>query len=197
MRLAARPCAFARFNSRTGRVTTADPGAEICVGCGMCCDGTLYEHAKVSPGEEARMEAAGLELFETGGKTVFREPCPHSTCGRCAIYETRFRICRTYECALLQRVRAGQCSVAEAQGKIAMARELLAGIEPDAKTAVGRKRTRARLSSELRSSGGKDGVAQRLLDIVALDTFLERWFRLEREMKLGKDLDRATKARTC
>ena len=134
------------------------------------------------------MEAAGLQLFETGGKTVFREPCPHSRAGQCGIYENRFHICRSYECKLLGLVKNGEISVDGAIEKIGVAKKLLEVVstnDPLATSAGGRKSIRGQLSEKLPTPAAADSetIARHLLDIVALDTFLERWFRLEREFK--------------
>ena len=48
-----------------------------CVGCGMCCDGTLYGLAKVAAGEEMIMREKGLAITEVGDKSYFQLPCPH------------------------------------------------------------------------------------------------------------------------
>jgi hypothetical protein len=127
-----------------------------CVGCGMCCNGTLYWMAKVTPGEEERISAHGLELTEEKGTTYFRLPCHHEQCGRCTIYETRFDICRSFRCQLLRNYQAGEVGLGEARRRI---RASLAEA-PDGET-VEEKAARA----------------LKLLNIIALDTCLERWFR--------------------
>lgn len=153
----------------------------ICVRCGLCCDGTLFERAPVAVGEEARMTDSGLELFEDEGNTFFRLPCRHLSCARCTIYETRFRICRTFECGLLVRLREGDLTTDEASAKIAEAKRLLAEVadaDPQAQAYSSRKALRARLAEGLGKSSGEVRVrnSRRLLNIIALDTFFDRWF---------------------
>jgi hypothetical protein len=167
-------------------MTSPDLGIELCARCGLCCDGTLFGHGKLTPEEASSKEADGLTLFEEEGSAAFRQPCPHFRCSRCAIYETRFQTCRKFECALLKRVKLGQCTIADAQGKIALAKRLRAKVaaeDPAAITGVGRGKARARLAGELEN--GDVARAQHLLDMIALDTFLERWFRGEK--KKSKD----------
>ena len=156
--------------------------AELCVGCGMCCDGTLYERASVAPGEEERMAASGLELFGDAGKRSFRQPCPHSSGGRCTIYESRFHICRTFECALLRSVESGDLSLSEAKGKVATAQQLLekvVAIDPAWQRVEARNSARALLAEQLATSDdlGRRAGSERLLNIVALESYLSRWFR--------------------
>jgi hypothetical protein len=42
--------------------TQCDPIADTapCVGCGLCCDGTMFAKARAEPEEEARMANLGL-----------------------------------------------------------------------------------------------------------------------------------------
>jgi hypothetical protein len=167
-------------------VTADDIESRVCVGCGMCCDGVLYERATVDPGEEPSMLAAGLELIDDGDRKAFRQPCPHSSCGRCLIYQTRFQICRTFECALLRRVQSAELSLAEAQEKVGVAQQLLANVvvaDPDARTLRGRNVARARLAQEMGVHSGERRIAvsKRLLHIVALESYLQRWFRHKSE----------------
>lgn len=163
-------------------MSEADVSSQLCVGCGMCCDGTLYERASVAPGEDETMAATGLELFGDAGNRSFRQPCPHSSCGRCMIYESRFEICRTFECSLLRSVESGELSLSEAKGKIATAQQLLekvTAIDPDWQRVAARNSARARLAEQLATSNdpGKRAASEGLLNIVALESYLSRWFR--------------------
>jgi hypothetical protein len=150
-----------------------------CIGCGLCCDGTLYDRAKVAPGEEETLAALGLQLEQAADRTYFLQPCRFHDCGRCTNYPQRWTVCRTFRCALLRRYQAGEVSLDEARGAVATAHELVAAVsaaDPGAKIVGERRRLRRRLADELQS-GSDRGGARRLLNIVALDTFLERWFR--------------------
>lgn len=155
--------------------------SQLCVGCGMCCDGTLYERASVAPGEEERMIGAGLQLSRKEGNRSFHQPCPHSSCGRCMIYERRFEICRTFECSLLRRVESGDLSLPEAKGKIATARELLERvvvIDPALQRVAARNPARVRLARQISTSGDAGRrSSESLLRIVALESYLSQWFR--------------------
>jgi hypothetical protein len=169
-------------------LSSADISSELCVGCGLCCDGVLYEHAKVAPGEEAPMKQAGLHVMAREGKVVFRLPCGHFADGRCTIFDSgRFRICSEFECSLLKRTKAGECTVAAAREQVAAARILLARVtehDPQAKFAAVRRRSRERLAKKM-EAGATPEDAQHLLSLIALDSFLERWFRLPHEKSSG------------
>jgi len=148
----------------------------------MCCNGTLYGRAKVASGEEGRIVDEGLELVTAEDKNYFRLPCRFESCGRCTIYETRYEVCRSFQCALLRRVEAGEVDLASAASTVAKAQELVRAVvasDPDAATNRGRAEVRAKLAEELEQLPEEDRrpTAQRLLNIIALDTYLERWFR--------------------
>jgi len=64
--------------------------AELCQSCGACCDGTIFASHRDDAGASCP------------------QPCAHHSGGACAIYEQRPKSCRTYECALLQSVKAGR-----------------------------------------------------------------------------------------
>jgi Fe-S-cluster containining protein len=158
----------------------------LCVGCGMCCDGTLYGRARVSPGEEPRVAGAGLELVEGADRTYFRLPCHFFGCGRCTIYEDRFDVCRTFTCALYRRQEAREITPEKARSIVDQALALRSKVTaafPEAGVHRNRQQLRGRLAKELSGNFGEDRrtAAQSLLDLVALDTFLERWFRNQKD----------------
>ena len=161
-----------------------------CSDCGLCCNGVLFDRAKAAPGEESRIVSAGAELFDEDVKTYFRQPCPQSSGGRCMIYADRFKICRSFECALLRAVRTGEIDISSARAKVAGARTLLDRViadSPGARTASGRAEIRAMLANQIAQGGPTErkAVSSRLLAIVALDSFLKRWFRVPDEESRG------------
>jgi hypothetical protein len=153
-----------------------------CVGCGLCCNGTLYWIAKVTPGEEDTIQSYGLDLTEEKGKTYFQLPCHHESCGRCTIYENRFDICRSFRCQLLRNYQAGDVDLAEARKRVETALRLVATVtadDPQAALAFHRRDNRAALAEppEQEAAGERAERSRRLLNIVALDACLDRWFR--------------------
>jgi hypothetical protein len=154
----------------------------------MCCDGSIFANAPVESGEEQSMLSAGLDLFERDGKTYFHQPCPQSQGGRCAIYQTRFHICRTFQCKLLSAVKRGEIDLPEARQKIDVARDLIAqavALEPQAASHRERNIVRARLAKDLTNTDGAvaDQSRQSLLRLVALEAFLDRWFRNKKTLQ--------------
>jgi hypothetical protein len=157
-----------------------------CVGCGLCCDGTLYVRAQVTPGEEPRLTEHGLELTIHEDRTFFLQPCPHQSCGRCTIYKERFDICRSFRCALLRRYQAGEIDLSEARLRIDGALKLLEEIRADYPLGgrhAERRRIRRQLADELQNLDQNDRapVARRLLRLVSADCYFDRWFRDEKD----------------
>lgn len=155
-----------------------------CIGCGLCCNGTLYLRAKVTPGEEPRLLEHGLELTGDAEKPYFFLPCKYESCGRCTIYEKRFDICRSFRCALLRSYQAGEIDADAARAKVERAHELVAAVtvsDPSAQLYKVRIAVREELARDVESGTADKSAAQRLLNIVALDTFLDRWFRLKKK----------------
>jgi Fe-S-cluster containining protein len=157
----------------------------ICIGCGLCCDGTLHGTATVKSDDEQNVIAAGLEIVDDGKRRFFRQPCPHFTCGACSIYADRPKVCRKYRCALLKRVEAGEMSKSAAREKIATAKKLIAAIriiDPNAVTPGERTALAQRLRKHLTRLGDEEErktAAKALLDVAVLEHFLSRWFLKE------------------
>jgi hypothetical protein len=97
--------------------STAPPDEQkICVTCGFCCDGTLFLHAYLDPGEREgglplKMEEAS---FTEEGKDFFRQPCYYFS-GKCTIYDKKkAHVCSSYRCQLLYDLAGGKISADKA-----------------------------------------------------------------------------------
>jgi hypothetical protein len=75
----------------------------LCVECGFCCDGTLFMHAVLQPGEKGNLpEKIEQNYLLDDGKEYFCFPCPYFE-GKCAIYnQKRADVCGTFRCQLLK-----------------------------------------------------------------------------------------------
>ena len=80
---------------------------KICVQCGFCCDGTLFSHASLQPGERSNLPPKLKQEFvqyDTG--EFFRQPCAYFA-GCCTIYDQpKLHICSSFRCQLLRNVEA-------------------------------------------------------------------------------------------
>jgi hypothetical protein len=136
--------------------------------------------ARVHPGEQERIAALGVGFTTSGDRTWFHLPCPAVTAeGGCGMYLDRFTVCRTYRCSLLQRYQAKEISLEEAQGKVRAARQLVAAVtaeDPDAAIEARRFRITDELGKSTPDAAGKS----KLMKIMMLEMFLDRWFRTEK-----------------
>ena len=102
-------------------------GQNLCLSCGLCCDGTLYTHAPVDAAEPVEtFRARGVRITpDRGGKGHYELPLPclRFENGRCRTYDCRPAICSSFRCHLLRRVEAGKMTLHEAQEVVQLARE--------------------------------------------------------------------------
>ena len=91
----------------------------ICVKCGMCCDGTLFNWASIEP-DEIVDELFREEIIKTSqkGKIAFSLPCSFLHNCVCSIYNSekpkRPLVCGKFKCKLLLKQQAGTVSYDEA-----------------------------------------------------------------------------------
>lgn len=152
---------------------------EICVACGLCCDGSWYRHAVLVDAELERTEAAGFEVVSRDGESFMTLPCPKFCGGKCSIYEQwRPNVCSRYRCGLLKRHQSGSVSKDEALKVVQEAKKLfgeLREIAPDMKGLLG---SEAQEMLEARAlSAGKLGLSPAAeLKAVALILLFRRYF---------------------
>lgn len=83
---------------------------QLCLQCGLCCDGTLFRDVELQPGDDAgHLRALGLPVRAgSSGAGKFPQPCA-ALCAdlRCRVYADRPTRCREFECALFKSVAAG------------------------------------------------------------------------------------------
>ena len=102
-------------------------GQNLCLSCGLCCDGTLYTNVPVGAAEPVEaFRAVGVRIApDRDGKGRYKLPLPclRFENGRCRTYGCRPAACSSFRCRLLRRVEAGEMALHEAQGIVQLARE--------------------------------------------------------------------------
>jgi hypothetical protein len=96
---------------------------KICVDCGFCCDGTMFLHAHLNPGERGSLPAMiEKQSITDNGKDYFRLPCLYFK-KKCTIYDRkRADVCFTYRCQLLKDFAEGKVTHDDA---VAIVREAM------------------------------------------------------------------------
>jgi len=111
-------------NDSAGDVNAGTPPEEsLCTACGLCCDGTLFWFARLFRKDDLEaMRALGIVVDESAMR--FGLPCPCLEDKRCSVYQTRFVVCRRFECGLLSRVSGGAMPLDEALRLVEFATKL-------------------------------------------------------------------------
>lgn len=101
---------------------------DICLSCGLCCNGVIFADVKLLPKDDAAgLVALGMPLIKSHCGVAeapaprvpnrgwrFLQPCAaHDGC-RCRIYGSRPKYCRDFECLLLKTVQRGRVTPGEA-----------------------------------------------------------------------------------
>jgi hypothetical protein len=75
----------------------------ICVSCGFCCDGTLFDHATLQPGEKGGLpQYMEDSYFKNEKGEYFRLPCAYFN-EKCTIYDQKkAHVCSAFRCQLLK-----------------------------------------------------------------------------------------------
>jgi hypothetical protein len=90
----------------------------ICIGCGLCCDGTVVTHLAVRDESDlgAPLRGLGVEIIAAADPPVFELPCPAVCDGVCTIHSLhRPSACAQFECSLSQGVLDGRVAFEEAR----------------------------------------------------------------------------------
>lgn len=85
----------------------------ICIHCGLCCDETLFNHAKVKDNET--METIYSFDIILNENRAFKQPCPYYKNKVCVIYtERHYSCCISYQCKLLRALNTEKISFVDA-----------------------------------------------------------------------------------
>ncbi|MBB4612566.1 hypothetical protein [Novosphingobium taihuense] len=105
--------------------------SRLCLSCGLCCDGTLYEDAKIRDDEVASVEGIGLKTGRNAeGHATFLFACHYLDGACCTRYDQwRPSVCGKYFCRLQEKVRRNELAEDQAFDKIATARRLAADVK--------------------------------------------------------------------
>ena len=164
-------------------------GSELCLACGLCCNGALHTSVPVRPEHIQLVRNLGLTIEKTDDhKLGFLQPCPLYQKDRCSAYPHHPPTCQEYRCALLQRYENGDVTLEDSLAITRTAKELLVGAARLGVGAVSGESLRFELAQSwdgehgLRGSGAlRRANAELLLRAVALDVHLEKHFRLPKK----------------
>lgn len=104
-----------------------NPAEQLCLACGLCCDGSLFDHVQLGPGDDVKkLKALGLPVVVSRSSTPvarFRQPCTALCADRtCRVYADRPGQCRSFECGVFKGAQAGRIEWAAALRSVKQAR---------------------------------------------------------------------------
>ena len=100
----------------------------ICLSCGLCCDGTLIGFVQLDKEELAPVKQL-MEIEQTGENGMFFLPCNELGCNGCNIYSQRPKACRNFECGVLKSVEKKELSFDNATEVIDVVKQKKIAIE--------------------------------------------------------------------
>lgn len=104
-------------------IAPVDDGSELCVACGICCDGILFASVTITdPSEAEHVRAHRIPVHVVDERHSFDQPCPALGDSGCSIYTERPLLCQAYRCLLLKQVDAGTLPLADALRTVEEAR---------------------------------------------------------------------------
>jgi Fe-S-cluster containining protein len=110
----------------------SDP-TNICLSCGLCCDGTLIGFVQLES-EELSPVSKLMEIEQTGENGMFFLPCNELGCNGCNIYSQRPKACRNFECGVLKSVEKNELTFDKATEVIDVVKKKKIAIEKQVAT---------------------------------------------------------------
>lgn len=118
-------------NFVTNRTDEHSKFNQLCLKCGLCCNGGIFADVSLE-GNETAAQYRVLGLLFKGQSCVSKQPAPSdppkfvqpcsALCGsRCMIYAQRPAHCRKFDCLLLTAAVGGEVDLAEALGVVSRA----------------------------------------------------------------------------
>jgi hypothetical protein len=94
---------------------TAAAASRLCLSCGLCCDGTLFQIVRMQPEDSpAELAALGLRMRHRGEEFWMEQPCAALKRLCCTVYDQRPVRCRKFHCQQLTRLTAGEIDEGDA-----------------------------------------------------------------------------------
>lgn len=154
--------------------------SRLCLSCGLCCDGTLYEDAKIREDEVADVERIGLKTGRNAeGHATFLFACSYLDGACCSRYDQwRPSVCGKYFCRVQEKARRNELAEDQAFERIAKARRLAADVKaalPAGMPIVEARHLFARLAARQPDLSPEE--AQFVVKMFVLERFLDAEFR--------------------
>lgn len=114
----------------------------LCLSCGLCCDGTIFDVVPLTARERVTVTRLGLPVLERASGPALPQPCEALDGLACTVYASRPTPCRQFHCALFDAVRCDEVDLGEALGVVNDAKSLLGDLARAIGDAQGTERWR-------------------------------------------------------
>lgn len=101
--------------------------SNLCLSCGLCCDGTLIGFVELNHEELPALRKL-MEIEDESNHGFFLQPC-NKYCNGCTIYADRPTRCESFKCKLLTSVEQMTLDSTAARERIFAVRQLKISIE--------------------------------------------------------------------
>lgn len=151
---------------------------DLCLACGLCCNGAIFDHAPLGDGERHYITRGILAPHPSGG---FAFPCTQLDGTACKTYDDRPSVCHRYRCEVLNRAERGEITAETAHRQVERARTLVAEAENlGGRITIAELRHAVRAAADVWSEAPAEQrmlLARRRLAMVALERHLDAHFR--------------------
>ncbi len=104
-------------------------GVELCLFCGFCCKGILFDRVDLETDETELASQLGLSLYpKKADFDAIYLPCSCFKDSKCSVYAQRPRICKKYQCKLLKGYLQGTISFGESMELVKKAKGMMEAI---------------------------------------------------------------------
>lgn len=103
--------------------------SQLCMTCGMCCDGNLFSFVALSTAEATALKAEGLAVVDHEGRLKLAQRCGALDGCHCRVYEKRPFVCRRFDCLLARSLTEKELRLEEALAIVAGAKRRLGELE--------------------------------------------------------------------
>ena len=150
--------------------TEVDRASALCLSCGLCCSGGLFDYVELDDEDRTRFGEAGLSSPD-------RLPLlrPHFISSACSVYAIRPWRCSDYRCRVLDAHVAGDIDAPGAHSLVEQAKAMRALVDDALPPGL----TARQLAQDVRSQAPQSRDPPRLLALarfVAYRLFVERHF---------------------
>lgn len=103
----------------------AAAASRLCLACGMCCDGTMFQIVRMQPDDQPEvLTVLGLRVRHRGEESWMEQPCAALKRLCCTVYDQRPVRCRKFHCQQLMKLDTFEINEGDALAMIADTRRL-------------------------------------------------------------------------